>query len=65
LKGVSWNKRSKKWRAGCNGRYLGDHATVEDAARAYNKYIKDGIDHVKHREASTSQFTGVSWKGVS
>ena len=30
--------------------------------RAYNKYLEDGIDPVKHRDASnSSQFVGVSW----
>jgi hypothetical protein len=36
--------------------------TEEDAARAYRKYLEDGIDPVKRRDAScASQFRGVSW----
>jgi hypothetical protein len=61
LAGVSWHKYTNKWQAGCKGTHLGYHATEEDAVRAYNKYLKDGIDPVKHRDAITSQFTGVSW----
>jgi hypothetical protein len=61
IKGVSWRQRENKWKAECKGRQLGYHATEEDAARACSKYLEDGIDPVKHREASTSQFTGVSW----
>jgi hypothetical protein len=38
---------------------MGYHTTEESAARAYGKYLKDGIDPVAHREASTSQFAGV------
>ena len=45
----------------CKGTNLGDYATEEDAARARSKYLKDGIDPVTHRDASTSHFTGVSW----
>jgi len=61
FKGVSWNKRDKSWKTTCNERHLGYHATEEHAARAYSKYLEDGIDPVKHREANTSQFTGVTW----
>ena len=44
------------------GTHLGHHATEEAAARAYSKYLEDGIDPVKPREATTtSQFTGVHW----
>jgi len=59
--GVSWNKRRNTWQAKCKGTLLGHHATEEEAVRAYNKYLEDGIDPVKHREPSTSQFTGVFW----
>ena len=59
--GVSWHKYKRKWAAQCKGKHLGRHATEEAAAQAYNKYLEDGIDPVDHREASTSQFTGVSW----
>jgi len=59
--GVYWDKTKLKWRGTCNGADLGCHATDEDAARAYSKYLEDGIDPVKHREACTSLFKGVSW----
>ena len=59
--GVSWNKSASKWQARCKKIYLGFHATEEDAARAYNKYRKDGIDPMEHRESDTSQFMGVCW----
>jgi len=61
FKGVSWDKSKLKWRADCKGTKLGDHATEDDAARAVSKYREDGIDPAQHREASTSQFKGVSW----
>ena len=61
FKGVSWHKQSKKWAADCKGTRLGYHTTEGDAARAYSKFLEDGIDIVKHRAASTSQFTGVHW----
>jgi len=54
--GVSWIKNRNKWETRCKGTF-----TEEAAARAYNKYVKDGIDHVGHRGTSTSQFTGVCW----
>jgi len=60
--GVTWHKKSGKWIARCRGTYLGLHTTEKAAAREYSKYLKDNIDNVKLREASTSQFTGVSWK---
>ena len=44
LKGVSWDKRKKKWRAeiGKNGKraWLGYHDTKEDAERIYRKASK-------------------------
>lgn len=44
LKGVSWDRRKKKWRAeiGKNGKraWLGYHATKEDAEREYRKASK-------------------------
>jgi len=61
IKGVSWNTESNKWEVSCKGTYLGKHATEEDAARAYSKYLEDGIDPIEHRGANTSQCTGVSW----
>jgi len=64
FKGVSWDKNKNKWRADCTGTKLGYHATEEDAARAYKINLKDGIDPVKHRDAGTSQFAGVSWAKI-
>ena len=61
FKGVHWDNNSQKWRADCKGTRLGYHATEEDAVRAISKYLEDGIDPVKHRDATTSQFTGVCW----
>jgi len=61
FKGVSWDKKHMKWRAQSEGTQLGYHVTEVEAARAYSKYLEDGIDPVKHRSASTSQFTGVNW----
>ena len=62
FKGVTWAKISNKWKAQCEGKSLGYHITEEAAARAYSKYLKDGIDPVKHRPATnTSQFAGVCW----
>ena len=37
--GVSWNKRSEKWIAGCNGVFLGNHTTEHAAARAVDAYL--------------------------
>ena len=59
--GVSWDKSLNKWTVECKGKRLGCHATERGAARAYSKYLEDGIDPVKHRAARTSQFMGVSW----
>jgi hypothetical protein len=60
--GVHWDKTKLKWRAVCRGTTLGHHATEEDAARAYNKYLTDGIDPIERRDATnTSQFAGVCW----
>jgi len=62
LTGVHWDKNKLKWRAVCKGTTLGYHATEENAARAYSKYLKDGIDPVERRGATnTSQFAGVCW----
>jgi hypothetical protein len=63
--GVRWNTREHKWKVQCKDIYLGHHTTEESAARAYNKYLEDGIDPVKHREANTSQFRGVRWNKQS
>jgi hypothetical protein len=61
FKSVSWDKQHSRWRAKCKGKYLGFHTTEEAAAHACSKYLKDGIDPVEHRDANSSQFTGVSW----
>jgi hypothetical protein len=55
FKGVTWHKSNNTWKAVCNNRHLGYHATEEDAARAHSKYLEDGIDPVKRREANTSR----------
>ena len=60
IKGVSWDKKRGKWKAGCKGAYLGHHATEEAAAQAYNRYIEDGVVTVRIRDR-TSQFKGVCW----
>jgi hypothetical protein len=58
-KGVTWIKRSGKWKAVCEGKALGHHATEEAAAQAYNSYVEDGVVLVTQR--GTSQFRGVTW----
>ena len=58
---VCWDKTNNKWKAIYKRTHLGYHATEKAAARAYGRYVKDGIDHTMRREASTSQFSGVSW----
>jgi hypothetical protein len=59
--GVSWSKNSGKWQASCKGVYFGNHATEEAAARAYDNYVTNGVDPVRHRggTTSTSHFKGV------
>jgi len=59
FKGVTWDKSRGKWAAWCKGKRLGHHATEEAAARAYDDYVKNGVDPVQRR--GTSQFKGVSW----
>jgi len=62
FKGVCWDKRDLAWRASCRGHRLGNHATEEDAAQAYDNYVKDGVLPVPRRAGtSTSQFKGVCW----
>ena len=62
FKGVNWDKTHNTWKARYNDTHLGNHATKEEAASAYSKFLEDGFDLVEHRAASTSQFTGVSWE---
>jgi len=65
FKGVCWYKSSGQWLAQCNGKHLGYHATEEAAARAYSKYITDGVDPVQRRDGTSqfsSQFKGVRWQ---
>ena len=59
FKGALWDKSTGTWRAKCKRTHLGSHATEEAAARAYTKYVEDGIVPEKH--PPSSQFTGVSW----
>ena len=59
FKGVHWNKQASKWKAQYKGKHLGCHATEEDAACAYSKYLNDGIDPVERRDSTSSQFKGV------
>jgi hypothetical protein len=61
FKGVCWDHRAGKWRAQYKEKHLGNHTTEEAAARAYDLYVEDGVDHVQHRGAHTSEFKGVSW----
>ena len=61
FKGVTWVKTQGKWKAQCNGKYLGFHATEEVAAQAHDDYVKDGIVPAGHREPTSSQFKGVFW----
>ena len=56
--GVSWDKSSNKWAAKYKGTYLGLSTSEVAAARAYSKYLKDGVAPGR---TATSQFTGVSW----
>jgi hypothetical protein len=58
FKGVSWDKSRNKWQAKSNGRYLGLHATEEEAARAVDDYVKHGTVPESTR---FSQFKGVCW----
>ena len=56
---MAWHNSCNRWRAMCKKQHLGYHTTEEEAARAYNNYVKDGIDPVKHR--GTAQLKGVRW----
>lgn len=40
-KGVSFNKRSGKWKSYINGKYLGLFDHEEDAAKVYNRHAQD------------------------
>jgi len=61
FRGVTWSKRLGKWKATCQGTYLGYHATEEAAAQAYDNYVMDSVDPVTHREGTSSTFKGVTW----
>jgi len=43
FQGVHWNTSTNKWRAQSKGKHLGYHTSEEVAARAYTKYLKDGV----------------------
>ena len=53
-------KGRRKWEARCRGKRLGYYATEEAAARAYNDYVKDGVDPVTQR-AGASRLKGVHY----
>lgn len=38
VRGVTWDAKNQKWRAQVNGKYLGIHATVAQAAEAVRAY---------------------------
>ena len=59
--GVHWAKGIGKWVAKYKGKYLGSHTTEEDAARALDQYVKDGVDPVASRGGTSSQVKSVSW----
>jgi len=59
FKGVSWDKSRNKWQAKSNGRYLGLHATEEEAARAVDNYVKHGT--VPEPKTGSSRFKGATW----
>ena len=64
-RGVSWNKKAKKWKAQkmVQGKsvYLGHYADEEDAARAVAEYVERGVVATQRRGDVTSEHTGVSW----
>jgi hypothetical protein len=62
-KGVCWDKSTNKWLARCDEKRLGLHTTEEAAARAYSKYLEDGI--APELPASSSQFKGITWDKTS
>ena len=59
FKGVSWHKFNNKWQARSKEKYLGHHATEEEAARAVDDYVEHGT--VPECRTETSRFKGVSW----
>ena len=59
FQGVSSTQTHGSWTAKCDGKHLGSHATEMGAARAYSKYVQDGIVPVKN---ASSRFTGLSWR---
>lgn len=73
VKGVSWHKESKKWRAQLMDKgkrvYLGYHAEEEEAVAAVNAYVKDGTVPPRPARARcaerTSEKKGVNWSKAS
>jgi hypothetical protein len=63
FQGVYWDKHANKWQAKCKKKYRGLYTTEEAAARAYSKYLKDGVvpELVERRGRGSSHFQGVSW----
>jgi hypothetical protein len=59
FRGVFWDKSHNTWVAQSKGRYLGVHATEEEAARAVDDYAKCGT--VPESKKGSSQFKGVIW----
>jgi hypothetical protein len=57
--GVSWKMNRNKWQAVYKKLHLGSHTTEEAAARAYSKYLEDGVAPTPR--AGSSQFKGVIW----
>jgi len=55
--GVGWDKANGKWIAKYQQKFLGNHATEEAAAQAYDNYVKNGVGPVKQR---SSQIKGVT-----
>jgi len=58
FKGVSFVHKRNKWRTECEGKHPGHHTTEKAAARAYTKYLKDGV---VPKPTSSSQLKGVYW----
>ena len=59
FKGVTWSEPYNNWKANSKGKHLGFHATEEQAARAVDDYVTQGI--VPKFNTGSSQFKGVTW----